>query len=217
MADKPHAFRGDDIDIFWDGRLCIHVEECVRARGDLFEAGRKPWAKPESAESLEEVTSVCQRCPTGALTYQRKDGGPAETAPAVNTVVVSHDGPLYLSGDLKIDGAADNMEGVAFRAALCRCGASSRKPFCDGSHEKAGFRDSGAVGNPDPGNSEQGGALAIDRAENGPLLVNGNFRIVTGHGRVAWSGTKAALCRCGQSSNKPFCDGTHRRAGFEAE
>ena len=68
-----------------------------------------------------------------------------------------------------------------------------------------------------PGFEKAGGPLEIKRAPNGPLLLNGNFTIVTGAGRESWRGSKAALCRCGQSKNKPFCDGAHAAAGFEAE
>jgi CDGSH-type Zn-finger protein/uncharacterized Fe-S cluster protein YjdI len=214
MALRPKQFSGTKVDVHWDGRLCIHVEECVRARGDLFVVGRKPWATPDVVD-VDEVVSTCLRCPTGALTFTR--GEAAETAAAENTVVVANNGPLYVTGELQIDGAGENMDGVAFRAALCRCGQSRKKPFCDGSHTKSDFRDSGAVGNPDPGNENRGGPLQVGRSENGPLLLSGNFRIVTGNGRTAWSGKKAALCRCGHSKNKPFCDGSHRDAGFEAE
>jgi CDGSH-type Zn-finger protein len=150
------------------------------------------------------------------LTYSDRTGA-AESTEAANTVTVANDGPLYVRGTLEIDGEEANMEGTHFRAALCRCGHSNRKPFCDGSHAREGFRDTGAVGNPDPGNEETGGTLRVDRSENGPLLLNGNFAIVAASGRVAWRGTKAALCRCGHSNNKPFCDGSHRAAGFEAE
>lgn len=215
MANKPHASTGTDIDVFWDGRLCIHVEECVRAHSDVFEKGRKPWAMPDAAPA-DEAAAVCERCPTGAMTYKRKDGGPQETAAETNTVIIANDGPLYFSGDLEIEGIGENMEGVPFRAALCRCGASSKKPFCDGSHSKAGFHDSGAVGNASPGAEGSGGELSVNLAEDGPLLLKGNFRLVTGAGRVAWEGSKAALCRCGASSNKPFCDGTHKTSGFKS-
>jgi CDGSH-type Zn-finger protein/uncharacterized Fe-S cluster protein YjdI len=212
---KPKPFPGTDVDIHWDGRLCIHVGECVHARGDLFVAGRKPWAEPDSV-TADEVARVVSRCPSGALTYRRKDGGPDEAPSAVNTVTVSNDGPLYVQGDLHIAGAPDTMEGVTFRAALCRCGQSSNKPFCDGSHGKAGFRDTGAVGIEGPGISGETAALEITPSENGPLLFKGPLSIHAGSGRKAWQGEKCALCRCGLSNNKPFCDGSHRAGGFQA-
>jgi hypothetical protein len=50
--------------------------------------------------------------------------------------------------------------------------------------------------------------------ENGPLLVSGGVRIVDAEGTVLFEGERAALCRCGGSGNKPFCDGTHAKNGF---
>ena len=214
---KTHTFRGEKVDVTWDTRLCIHVGECGRAEGELFVGGRDPWCQPDLAASANEVVEVCERCPSGALSYIRKDGGAAEQAPGRNVAVISNDGPLYISGDLEIDGAGEDMPGVNYRVALCRCGASKNKPFCDNSHREVGFKDQGAVGSRGDAAIAEGGKLEVRRAANGPLLVNGNFTIVTGAGRVAWRGTKAALCRCGASKNKPFCDGSHKPAGFEAE
>lgn len=220
MSDaKPplHTYPGEAIDVQWDGRLCIHIGECGRAEGDLFIGGRQPWCNPNLGGSAEEVAEVCQRCPTGALSYTRKDEGAAEQAPAENTVVVANDGPLYISGQLSIDGAAEDMAAVGYRAALCRCGASKNKPFCDNSHREIRFEDQGAVGSKGAASIEAGGPLEVKRAPNGPLLVNGSFTIVSGSGRTAWRGTRAALCRCGESKNKPFCDGAHKAAGFQAD
>ncbi|KIG19620.1 hypothetical protein DB30_00129 [Enhygromyxa salina] len=224
MSDKSNIFEypGDHVDVSWDKRLCIHVGECGRADGPLFTGGRDPWCDPNVAGSAAEVAEVCERCPTGALTYLRKDGGEVERAPARNQVVVSNDGPLYFTGDLQIAGAAQDMGGVRFRAALCRCGRSANKPFCDNSHRAASdgvepFHDAGAVGSTGDASITEGGPLEVKRVPNGPLLVNGSFTIVTGAGRVAWRGTRHALCRCGASNNKPFCDGSHKAAGFVAE
>ena len=218
MADeKVHEYPGEQVDVRWDGRLCIHVGECGRASGELFVGGRQPWCDPDQGGAAAEVVDVVERCPTGALTYIRKDGGSPELAPGRNQVVVTNDGPLYVTGDLSIDGAAEDMPGVRTRAALCRCGASSNKPFCDNSHREARFADHGAVGSKGEASIVEGGKLEIKRAPNGPLLVNGSFTIVGGSGRAAWRGTRAALCRCGASKNKPFCDGTHKAIGFEAE
>lgn len=219
MADEQdiHTYPGEAIDVSWDRRLCIHVGECGRAEGELFVGGRQPWCEPNLAGSADDAAEVCQRCPSGALSYGRKDGGAVETAPGRNQVVIANDGPLYLTGTLDIDGATDDMSGVRFRAALCRCGASNNKPFCDNAHREVRFEDQGAIGQSGDASIEQGGTLEVRRAPNGPLLVNGSFTIVSGSGRAAWRGTKAALCRCGQSSNKPFCDGAHKAAGFTAD
>jgi len=138
MSGKSiYDFPGEEIDVQWDERLCIHVGECVSAANSLFESGRRPWCVPDEVSRVE-VREVCERYPSGALSYGDKVGEP-EQAPAENTVSVVYNGPLYLTGALAIEGAADDMPGVRARAALCRCGASQNKPFCDGSHKAVDF------------------------------------------------------------------------------
>jgi CDGSH-type Zn-finger protein len=106
---------------------------------------------------------------------------------------------------------------LKYRAALCRCGKSKNKPFCDNSHEEAGFKDYGAIGDTGDGFDSQGGELAITPKKDGPLLINGKLTLISGSGRTAWRGEQTALCRCGESANKPFCDGAHKKAGFKSD
>jgi CDGSH-type Zn-finger protein/uncharacterized Fe-S cluster protein YjdI len=213
--NKVFDFPGSEIDVHWDGRLCIHIAECGNAEGELFLGGREPWCVPDLT-THSEVREICERCPSGALTYTDKAGVPEEAA-AENSVTVAYNGPLFVQGRLDIAGAPDAMPGVRFRAALCRCGASKNKPFCDNSHIEAGFQDYGSVGERGPGLEANGGPLSIKPLANGPLLVEGNLSIRAASGRLAWQGTRAALCRCGASKNKPFCDGTHKTAGFKTD
>ena len=212
---KVFDFPGGEIDVHWDGRLCIHIGECGNAEGELFVGGRDPWCLPDTSTGAE-VREVCERCPSGALTYTDKTGA-AEEAPAENRVTVACNGPLFATGRLDIAGAPADMPGVRFRAALCRCGQSKNKPFCDNSHVEARFEDYGAVGERGPGLEATAGPLSVKPLKDGPLLVEGNLGIRAGSGRLAWQGTKAALCRCGASRNKPFCDGSHTEAGFTAD
>ena len=57
----------------------------------------------------------------------------------------------------------------------------------------------------------------IKVAANGPYIVTGEIDYVDSDGTVIEHLAKAALCRCGHSSSKPFCDGSHRTFGFEAD
>lgn len=213
---KSVDYEGAKVDVRWDGKLCIHVGECGRSECSLFEGGRKPWCDPDQA-TTDEVVEVVERCPTGALSYTRKDGGDAEAAPSRNTAVVTSRGPIYLRGQLDIAGADEAQTGLNTRAALCRCGQSKNKPFCDNAHIASGFDDQGAVGIMQVNTGAQGGPLTVKSAPNGPLLVSGNLELIAASGRVAWRGSKCALCRCGASKKKPFCDGSHSKIGFVAE
>jgi CDGSH-type Zn-finger protein/uncharacterized Fe-S cluster protein YjdI len=217
MSDSPITrYPGKDVDVTWDQRLCIHVGECGRAKGELFVGGRQPWCQPDLT-TLADVVDVCQRCPSGALVYEAGDGRPREAPAPANTVIVSYNGPYFVRGELAIEGAPGDMAGIRFRVALCRCGQSKNKPFCDGSHEPAGFRDYGAVGETGPGLQAEGGPLAVKPVKDGPLQLKGNLTLIASSGLPRWRGTTAYLCRCGASKNKPFCDGSHKAAGFRSE
>ncbi len=202
---------GRKIRIRFDAKKCIHSRGCVLSRPDVFVPNvQGEWIHPDAA-TPEAVAELAHQCPSGAITYERLDGGPAETAPKVNLVRLRENGPLAFHGELRIAGEA------AFRATLCRCGASKRKPYCDGSHAAAGFVASGEA--PLKGSgllARRDGPLAIRPAANGPLLVSGAVEVVTGTGKTVNRSTEAAFCRCGQSGNKPYCDGSHVKAGFRA-
>jgi len=216
MSENKTKYPGEKISVEWDSRLCIHIGECGYSEGDLFVGGRDPWCKPDLT-SVEDVVDIVKRCPTGAITFESADGSVVETTDSENTVTVSYQGPYFVRGDLEIEGVDDDMPGVKYRAALCRCGASKKKPFCDNSHEEIGFKDYAAIGEKGEALETTGGKLKITQVKDGPIILSGNVVLLAGSGRVAWSGKKTALCRCGASKNKPFCDGSHSEAGFKSE
>jgi CDGSH-type Zn-finger protein/uncharacterized Fe-S cluster protein YjdI len=213
---KVFEYPGERATVSWNSGLCIHIGECGRAKGELFIGGRNPWCQPDLTTN-EEVADVVNRCPTGALTADFADGSGKEQAEPVNTVNVAYNGPLFVRGRLDIEDAPVDAPGLAFRAALCRCGKSRNKPYCDNSHEKDGFSDYGAVGETGADESGTGGELTIKPVKDGPLMFDGNLTIRNSSGRDAWHGERVALCRCGESANKPFCDGAHKRTGFKSE
>ena len=104
------------------------------------------------------------------------------------------------------------------RVALCRCGASENKPFCDDSHYQTGFDDPGVLGEPKLQAAEIDAAagITIVLAENGPLRFEGMLNVISADGGQRQVLEKGALCRCGGSSNKPYCDGTHKTIGFQS-
>jgi len=60
-------------------------------------------------------------------------------------------------------------------------------------------------------------AVNVKLLQDGPLLVEGECTVTDAQGNaVATQGDKIFLCRCGSSSNKPFCDGTHKKVGFKS-
>ena len=205
--------RGKNVLIRFQADKCIHSRQCVLARPEVFVPNvQGEWLHPD-AVPVDQVVAAATACPSGAIAYERLDGEAGEIPPGVNTARVRENGPLALHGELRVNG-----QPVGFRATLCRCGASKRKPYCDGSHTALGFS---ATGEPLTQESDalavRNGPLAIDALPKGPLKVEGNLEICTGTGRTILRTTKTFLCRCGQSSKKPYCDGTHNKIGFTGE
>lgn len=212
VVDGVETIEGKALTLRFDANRCIHARFCVLGAPEVFIGNVKgPWIRPDAID-VEALVAVAHRCPSGAITYTRKDGRPDERPPSVNILNVRENGPVAIHADVEIEG-----EGVRTRATLCRCGASQKKPFCDGSHTAAGFE---ASGEPPTGNvtalEARDGRLQIRPQSDGPLVVSGNLELCSGTGRTFAKTTRTALCRCGASANKPFCDGTHAKVGFKS-
>jgi uncharacterized Fe-S cluster protein YjdI/CDGSH-type Zn-finger protein len=133
---------GDDrIQVLWEPKLCIHVQSCVRRLPEVFDAAARPWIHVEAAEA-DRIAETVATCPTGALHFRRLDGGAQEEADASDETRVQPrtDGPLFLRGRIRIEDSDGNLIREDTRVALCRCGGSSNKPFCDGTHRTIGFK-----------------------------------------------------------------------------
>ena len=210
---------GKEATIHFDARKCIHSRTCVLSHPDVFVPNvQGAWIHP-NAQPVEELMHIAKSCPSGAIRVVRNPGATSAAAgsdapPIVNTVRVRENGPLAVEAELQIRGVAQ----ASPRATLCRCGASKNKPYCDGSHGAAGFL---ATGEPISGEfaalSVRNGPLNVMPIPDGPLRVVGNLEIVSGTGRTCNKVEETYLCRCGESKNKPYCDGSHKAAGFQAE
>jgi CDGSH-type Zn-finger protein/uncharacterized Fe-S cluster protein YjdI len=212
-VDGVDYIEGRDLTLIYEGRKCIHSRFCVTLGPKVFIANVKgPWINPD-AVGTETLAEIAHLCVSGAIRYRRKDGKPDEAAPPVNLVSVRENGPYALRADIRLDGTP----GSNYRLTLCRCGASKNKPFCDGSHNEMKFA---ASGEPPTGKADmlatRDGPLEVTPLTDGPLQVRGNMEIISGTGRVVARLESARLCRCGGSSTKPFCDGTHAKIGFRS-
>ena len=140
--DITKKYSNGEITIVWKPNICAHSTICWKGEAgllDVFNPSKRPWIDPEGA-STERIIAQIDKCPSGALSYYYNDdeNAPAEVS-GKTTVEVSDKGPLLIYGNLKLkhaDGTEENRHKVT---ALCRCGASQNKPFCDGSHVGAGF------------------------------------------------------------------------------
>jgi CDGSH-type Zn-finger protein/uncharacterized Fe-S cluster protein YjdI len=217
VAGKIHEYEGKEIIVRYDAKRCIHAGECVRGLPSVFDPDRRPWVDPAGA-APEVVAEVVMRCPTGALHFERPGGGPGEPVGESASITVDPDGPLFLRGDIEVLAADGTVILRDTRAALCRCGASKEKPLCDGSHSVASFRDTGSL--PDAVTRSRaapsgGSKLKVTVQKDGPVLIEGSVE-VRGTGAGGCRVSDPALCRCGGSKGKPFCDGSHARTGFSA-
>ena len=140
QIDRRRAYVGREITINDNRAICAHAGFCTDALKGVFASRRKPWIMPDEA-GVEEIVATVLRCPSGALSYTI-DGielGDQERQP---TISVSKDGPYYVTGGIALEHPKGLHGPSREHYALCRCGHSKNKPFCDGTHWAIEFRDS---------------------------------------------------------------------------
>ena len=141
MSDeKIHEYASDEVTVIWKPDLCIHSAECVKGLPHVFKPKDKPWIQIEKA-SPEEVVETVEKCPSGALTYRKAKAAESEDEGSEKIrIKASKNGPFLITGDLEIEDRDGNVKACPGKTtALCRCGASRNKPFCDGSHTGVKF------------------------------------------------------------------------------
>jgi CDGSH-type Zn-finger protein len=169
------------------------------------ETGGYYFVPPQDGGSL--------RWPTAAVasTVAASDAASAtRRSPAIRLV---ENGPLEIHGDFCVGGVAQKSG-----TRLCRCGASSTQPCCDSRHSRRGFIANGASATIDEPQVDAAlGCVAIQPIADGPLVVGPGVELLCSDGVRITRPADLTLCRCGQSSHKPFCDGSHARAPYRAD
>ncbi|MDP5208296.1 CDGSH iron-sulfur domain-containing protein [Microbulbifer sp. 2205BS26-8] len=139
--DELSRYRGREINILYNRLLCSKAYECGRRLEAVFDTTHDPWIDPDKG-SVAEILDVIRACPSGALGYEQNGEGLRHEVPSGTAIETEASGPyrvrnVALANAVWCEGACEN------KYALCRCGASKNKPFCDGSHVAEGFIDAG--------------------------------------------------------------------------
>jgi uncharacterized Fe-S cluster protein YjdI len=141
MKVKPtkREYPGEEVTIIWQAHKCIHSEKCWRNLGEVFRYGQKPWVDASGA-SGEAIRKQIDQCPSGALSYAGQEAEVVVSEGDLSATLIPN-GPIIVKGAIKFT-HADGHSSIEENPVLCRCGASGKKPFCDGSHKKIGFEAS---------------------------------------------------------------------------
>ena len=146
MPKETVKYTNNEVTVVWKPKACIHSTICWKGLIEVFNPKEKPWVKINGA-ATEQIIEQVKKCPSGALSYYFNKEITAENPPEKKAVEstgstkidVSPNGPYVIKTTCLIvhtDGKEEIKTGTV---ALCRCGASANKPFCDGSHQKIGF------------------------------------------------------------------------------
>jgi len=141
MAERRRAYpTPDGVTVYDDRSRCAHFGQCTDRLPSVFGVSEDAFVEPGGAPSTQ-ITDVVSGCPSGALTYTTDaDSATVETHEdaSIHPIV---DGPYRVRGGVEVVGVDKTAYEIRERQTLCRCGQSRNKPFCDGSHWYAGFRD----------------------------------------------------------------------------
>jgi len=135
-SERANTFVGEDITMTDDLSICAKAGYCrdrVTSVWELIDEASDPEARGQAQRMIS-------LCPSGRLVETTGSGEDREPTFEPSIAVV-RDGPIWVRGGIPVESADGFTYEVRNRVTLCRCGHSSNKPFCDGSHSAVGFRD----------------------------------------------------------------------------
>ncbi len=132
-------FEGKELTVIDNVGVCCHAGACVHGAPSTFFRwdGDERISEPDNEEK-QKIIDTIRQCPSGSLAYMLQGELQDEFFPEPE-VFVSKDGPLHVRGGVELND--DDKPVSANHYTLCRCGASKNKPYCDGAHKDAGFKD----------------------------------------------------------------------------
>jgi CDGSH-type Zn-finger protein len=133
-ADRATSYGSGDVVLEDDRSVCVHAGFCATK---LTNAWRLSARDDLGAREQSQLVAMAAHCPSGALTLEL--AGKDVEPPMPAEVALMPDGPLLLTGGVLVERSDRSVVELRNRVALCRCGASSNKPLCDGSHAAVGF------------------------------------------------------------------------------
>ena len=143
MDEITKHYTNGEVTVVWKPNTCIHSKICWTGLLTVFDPRKRPWINMEGSDTQHIIAQV-EKCPSGALSYFMNEEKINDANPVVDVdtiVEVTANGPLLVYGNVTIR----NKNGEEVKknkvTALCRCGASSNKPYWDGTHVKIGFKD----------------------------------------------------------------------------
>ena len=137
--DRADTYVGKEIVVLDNRGTCCHFGNCTDHLAQVFHHDGEPFVTPDGA-SPEAIEEIVRACPSGALGFI-KDGVKYEGEQREPEIYVAENASYYVRGGIELEGEPMNQGALREHYALCRCGQSKNKPFCDGSHWYAGFRD----------------------------------------------------------------------------
>lgn len=141
MKDVTKKYTNSEVTIVWKPEVCMHSGNCFRGLDEVFDPHKRPWVTPDGSTS-DRIVEQVKKCPSGALSYymnQPELAAPASTEQGT-VIEPTPNGPLLVSGDLHLRDSTGALTKMNSKIALCRCGASANKPYCDGSHREINFK-----------------------------------------------------------------------------
>lgn len=141
MKDITKKYSNGEVTIVWKPALCIHSRNCFTGLNEVFHPQDLPWITPQHS-TTDKIVAQIKKCPSGALSYYMNNEAPKVQSDATPQTVIepTPNGPLMVHGTIGIKDASGNLTRKENITAFCRCGGSSNKPFCDGTHRKIGFQ-----------------------------------------------------------------------------